>query len=181
MSKSKVLLVALGVCAATVVGVQWWPDLTGPIQAEETGMSLTGEDYAQIQHLYARYAHGIDSRADNGALYASVFVPDSRFINQNANPEGEGLAGREAMIQQYGRNSDGKPNPITVSHTAQNIIIEPAAWGAVGRAIMHDGYYVDTLVKTPEGWRFRHRNYRIDFPNTVEAFERAAARRQTVP
>ena len=35
------------------------------------------DDHAAIQQLYARYAHGLDTAADNGQLFMGVFTPDA--------------------------------------------------------------------------------------------------------
>lgn len=189
MLKSKALLGALALCAVTLVVTIWWSGLSAETTAQPTAteltpdaQALTPEDYAEIRHLYARYAQGIDSKAENGALYASVFLPDSQFINQHTESDPydqpDALVGLEALTKQYGRSRTGEPSDIGVSHPTWNVMIEPAPWGAIGRAYMHDGYYVDTIVKSPQGWRFKHRNFRMDFPDAPDSFHQTAPRRR---
>jgi hypothetical protein len=139
---------------------------------------LSPEDHAQIQHLYARYAHGIESAADHGALYASVFTPDAEFRTAGDYERG-GVVGLPALIKQYALTPDGKPKPIRLGHETWNVIADPAPWGAVARAYFGAGYYVDTLVKTPDGWRFRYKNWRRDYPAPAPAQVIAAPQAQT--
>ena len=68
-----------------------------------------------------------------------------------------------------------------VKHLYVNHIITPTAEGAVGTVdmlmiglggdpnkIRHEGYYEDTYVKTPQGWRFKSRIHHVPpaSPNT---------------
>jgi len=61
-----------------------------------------------------------------------------------------------------------------VKHLYVNHIITPTAEGATGTVdmlmiglngdpnkIRHDGYYADTYVKTPAGWRFKSRIHHV--------------------
>ncbi|MEQ1575693.1 MAG: nuclear transport factor 2 family protein [Vicinamibacterales bacterium] len=123
---------------------------------------LSPDDRAQIQHLYARYAHGIESAADNGQLYASVFTPDAEFRTAGDYERG-GVVGIPALIKQYAFTPDGKPKPIRLGHETWNVFADAAPWGAVARAYFNAGYYIDTLVKTPNGWRFKYKNWRRDY------------------
>ena len=124
---------------------------------------LTAQDYAEIQQLYAHYAWSIDTRADNGMVYARTFTPDGEFVNGDSRTTGhEQLA---AMIR-----GDGQPSPVP-THFTMNIAVESAPGGARGRAYLAitggepggpqtlntTGTYSDILVKTSEGWRFKQR------------------------
>ena len=135
---------------------------------------LSATDYADIEHLYARYAHGIDSKADNGALFGSVYLPDSFFRAEFDNY----VTPNEKLMQTYGRTPSGQPAPIIAGgHQTYGIVIEPAPWGAYGLAHMGNGAYYDTLVKTSDGWRFKARNCRWDiaFPGARVDQARQAA------
>ena len=131
--------------------------------AQTGGNMLTAQDYAEIQQLYAHYAWSIDTRAENGMVYAKTFTPDGKFVNGDNTVVGhEQLA---AMIR-----GDGQPSPVP-THFTMNIAIEPAPEGAHGRAYLAitggepnaqqalstTGTYEDILVKTSEGWRFKQR------------------------
>src|SRR5207244_2064064 len=60
--------------------------------AERT--QLTAQDYLDIQQLVARYAHAMDSGADNGFAYADLFTLDGEFVS----PTGT-IRGREALAE----------------------------------------------------------------------------------
>jgi hypothetical protein len=120
---------------------------------------LSPEDYIEIEQLYARYNHLIDSGDAEG--YASLFTPDGSF---NANK------GHDALVQ-FIRNRNA-PN---LRHWNTNLVITPTAEGARGAvylmflnvagrpaAVGNAGKYEDTLVKTPQGWRFKTRVNRIE-------------------
>src|SRR5437016_4888645 len=94
------------------------------------GPGLTAQDYADIQRLYAQYGHGFDSKADDGQLYGDVFTNDGVFEDQFD----RWTYGRDALLVQYGHTRTGRPNPISNSHSTWNVLIDPAPWGAVGRA-----------------------------------------------
>jgi ketosteroid isomerase-like protein len=139
---------------------------TRPLRsAHQTATPLSPADYAEITHLYARYAHGIDSKADDGALFASTYTPDAFFRTV-----GDDLTtSRATLTDKYARLPGGGPAPIVAGgHATFNIMIEPGPSGAIGYAYFNDGSYIDMLVRTPEGWRFKARNYRQDlaFPLT---------------
>ena len=43
---------------------------------------LTAADYIEIRQLVARYAYAVDTGADNGNVYASLFAPDGAFADR---------------------------------------------------------------------------------------------------
>jgi len=136
---------------------------------------LTADDYAAIQQLYAQYAHGFDSKVDDGQMYVAVFTDDGAFTDQFDRRD----VGAAALLERYGHTRTGKPNPISNSHSTWNVAIDPAPWGATGRAYKSNGIafdaqrrpvpvgvpgvYYDILVKTSSGWRFRQRIFRQEF------------------
>ena len=143
------LVAALAMCAALAA-------------QEKGGKTLTPQDYAEIQQLYSRYAWSIDTRAENGMVYANTFTPAGEFVNVNANSK---TVGREKLAEMI--RGDGTPSPIP-THNMSNIVIEPSQEGARGGAyltiiggekpaVTAIGTYQDILVKTSEGWRFKQR------------------------
>jgi hypothetical protein len=135
---------------------------------------LTALDYIQIQQLVAKYARAIDTCSNNGYDYADLFTPDGVFIPSiNGKPAGK-IQGRERLAEVSGGGSRGCRNvgwiEQGVLHIYVNHIITPTAEGATGTVDMlmiglggdpnrieHDGYYEDTYVRTPQGWRFQQR------------------------
>ena len=68
MLKRSTLATAL---ATLILGSATW------LLAQQRGARLTGDDYIEIQQLYARYNNAIDSGDAEG--YAATFVPDGTF------------------------------------------------------------------------------------------------------
>ncbi len=137
-------------------------------------MELTALDYIQIQQLVAKYAQYIDTCSNNGYDYADLFADDGFFASFRDGQVGPKSQGREALAKVSG----GGPNGCTgagwirqgVHHIYVNHIIDPTPEGAKGQVNMlmiglggdknkieHDGFYEDTYVKTPAGWKFKSR------------------------
>ena len=139
-------------------------------QSKGRHASLGADDYAEIQRLYARYAWALDSRAGNGAAYASVYTPDGEFVYGTTK-----TVGRDKLAVQFGssRNPSAKVSP---HHFVTNLMISPTEGGARGSAYVlvvtageagkapsiAGGTYSDLLVKTGEGWRFKRREIVMD-------------------
>ncbi len=135
---------------------------------------LTALDYFQIQQLVARYARAIDTCSNNGYDYADLFTADGAFIPEVNGKPGAKIQGRERLAEVSGGGSRGCKNVgwivQGVRHLYVNHIITPTPEGATGTVDMlmiglggdpnkieHDGYYEDTYVRTPQGWRFKQR------------------------
>lgn len=139
----------------------------------QSAPSLTALDYIEIEQLVYRYGWALDSGADNGFAYADLYAPDGIFTGTNQGPSGRSYQGRDRLAALA---RGGKRGPAFVSHYVTNVIIEPAADGAVGRTYVaifdignggngaksrldHGGLYNDAYVKTDSGWRFKTRAY----------------------
>ena len=120
----------------------------------QTAPELTAEDYSEILQLYFKYPLMLDS--GNAEGFANLFTEDGAF--------GSRVVGREALIEFATR----EPRPIR--HAPLTPIIMPTAEGARGvvmnlfidvsqqpAVITRVSQYTDTLVKTPQGWRFKTR------------------------
>ena len=120
--------------------------------------TLTSQDHDEIRQLYARYAHTIDTGDAEG--WANTFTDDGIFGNAR---------GRAALVEfvhtVYKQNQElGRQS----RHWNNQILIEPTAEGARGSCylvlyntgvsppvVRLTGVYRDTLVRTPQGWRFQ--------------------------
>jgi hypothetical protein len=137
-------------------------------------MELTALDYFQIQQLVAKYAQYIDTCSNNGYDYADLFAEDGFFAPFQNGQLGRKAQGREALARVSGGGPDGCTGAgwirQGVHHIYVNHIIDPTPEGAKGQVNMlmiglggdknkieHDGYYEDTYVKTPAGWKFKSR------------------------
>jgi len=128
---------------------------------------LTPLDYIEIRQLVARYAYAVDSGADEGRVYASLFAADGAFADRS----GRETTGREALAALARRNTRGLQSAF---HFIVNHVIEPSPEGARGKEyllqvrigegerpndVFGGGRYDDIYVKTAEGWRFKRRQF----------------------
>ena len=137
--------------------------LVGISGAEAQG-TLTGEDHAEIQRLYARYNLAIDSGDAEG--WAGVFTEDGVFGNSE---------GRAALIEFAKSFYEGQGG--NARHWNTNVDVTATRDGAEGTCYLQlwnvgvrpatitvTGVYHDTLVKTAGGWRFKTRRVEMDRP-----------------
>jgi hypothetical protein len=128
---------------------------------------LTVMDYLEIQQLVTRYAYALDSGVDSGRMYAGLFAHDGVFVQRT----GQEISGDDNLAALAVRNQKG---PLAVFHFILNDIIEPSPEGAIGKQYLSQlkigengrpsevsggGHYDDVYVKTPEGWRFKRRQF----------------------
>ena len=159
-------------------------------------MELTALDYIQIQQLVAKYAQYIDTCSNNGYDYADLFAAEGFFAPFQNGEIGRKAQGREALAKVSGGGPDGCTGAgwirQGVHHMYVNHIIDPTPEGAEGQVNMlmiglggdknkieHDGYYEDTYVKTPQGWRFASRVHHTTY--NAAALGRGAGQRGAAP
>lgn len=153
-------MVAAALAGGLVVGA--WVHTQGSSSAAAE-MALSGTDIAQIEQLYARYNQGWDFK--DVELYLSAYTDDAVFTT------GAGVAyeGKDA-IRDYLTTGFANGASGDRTHNNTSILITPTADGAKGRgywyvvdvmsqppAIAGAGYYDDTFVRTPDGWRMKSR------------------------
>ena len=128
-----------------------------PITANAEG--LTQQDYIEIQQLYARYNHAIDSGDAEG--WADTFTADGVFAGR--------FKGRDALIG-FVKLWRERMNGAQRRHWNSNLTIAGDGKTATGSvylmlldigqkpvAVASTGTYADALVKTANGWRFTSR------------------------
>ena len=175
-------MVAFMVGVATLAAPQAQQPRPGAQRARDGAPTLTALDYAQIQQLYATYAFAYDTASANGDDYARLFTPDGAFNFPNGDPRrrcdpiepGSKVAECKgpAALAKLARGTGETKGRLTLSHVTTNIVIEPSPEGAKGKAYLSlpglgtqgggmrvAGLYEDTMVKTPEGWKFKLRVY----------------------
>jgi hypothetical protein len=128
---------------------------------------LTPLDYVEIRQLVARYAYAVDTGVEDGNVYAGLFAPDGAFADRS----GRETKGRDALAALARRNTRG---PQSAFHFIMNHVIEPSPEGARGKEyllqlrigdgerpndVFGGGHYDDVYVKTPDGWRFKRRQF----------------------
>jgi ketosteroid isomerase-like protein len=148
------------------VSRHFWPAVVMLLAglASAQAAELTTQDYVEIQQLYARYNHAIDSGDAEG--WADTFTPDGVF-NQR-------YKGRDGLLD-FMKQWTTKMNGANRRHWNSNLLITPSAEGASGKvmlmllevgtkspSILMTGQYSDVLVKTANGWRFKTRNVKND-------------------
>jgi hypothetical protein len=160
-------LTCVAMCLAVSAGVSGQPPATAP-------RALTALDYLEIQQLVAKYARAIDTCSNNGYDYADLFTADGAFVPSFEGKPLPAIQGRERLAEISGGGSRGCKNvpwiEQGVRHIYTNHVITPTVDGASGvvdmlmiglggdpNKIEYDGYYEDTYVRTPQGWRFKQR------------------------
>ena len=132
--------------------------------------ALTGQDYGEIEGLYARYSQGSDFR--DLELFLSAFSEDAVIVSADGSSTQGIPAMRAARAERYQETGDTGRR-----HRTGSYLITPTADGAHGRAYyvlldvttgppttVFTGYYDDEFVRTPEGWRIKHRSVNRDVP-----------------
>jgi ketosteroid isomerase-like protein len=132
-------------------------------------VSLSADDIAAIQQLYARYNHAVDMGSPTA--FAEVFTPDAVFVTDMGT-----YTGRDALLEFAGWFRGAMST--NVRHWTNNLVLEESGAGASGACYlvafsvgdpagpkpMASGLYDDRLVRTPEGWRFAARTIVMDKP-----------------
>jgi hypothetical protein len=153
-----VVAVVLVAGSVTGVGAQRSQQRAGAARAP----TLTAMDYIEIQQLLARYSFALDTGADNGYMYADLYLPDGVFNKSKGREELAALA------------RGGRRGPTNVRNLGSFPIIKPSPEGATGiqyaqainfgenrqpTELDHFGHYEDVYVKTADGWRFKSRTF----------------------
>lgn len=132
---------------------------------------LTGQDYGEIEALYARYSQGSDFR--DGELFVSAFSDDATIVRA----DGSSIQGGPALVAERAARNQGQTGDVGRRHRTGSYLITPTAEGATGRAYyvlldvtkrpaetLFTGYYDDVFVRTSDGWRIKHRTINRDTP-----------------
>lgn len=141
----------------------------GWLQAQDDGcLALTGADIAEIEQLYARYNQGLDFK--DVELYLSAYADDGVFHGLERHA---GQAALRAYLETVWA-SDARANR---THNSTSILLAATPGGAKGRgyfsvidvtsrppAIAGHGYFDDTFVRTPDGWRIETRTLGAPWP-----------------
>jgi 3-phenylpropionate/cinnamic acid dioxygenase small subunit len=121
-------------------------------------MTLDTGELASIQQLYSLYGHVMDDR--DWPRLGEVFTPDCVFdATAMGVPQMTGLE----EIARISSTTDKAP----IGHHVTNVLVEridgdaaevrAKAIGIYSRGRAFSGEYRDTLVRTDDGWRIRHR------------------------
>jgi hypothetical protein len=125
-----------------------------PPAAKGSVAPLTAQDLAEIYALYAKYPVLLDAGDAEG--YADLFTADGSFGN---NRNRDGLIAfvrnrQRSTVYHVPMTPLITASPEGANGTVMNLFIDI---GANPPAITRVSRYTDTLVKTPNGWRFKTR------------------------
>lgn len=119
---------------------------------------MDSAELASIQQLYSLYGYVMDDR--DWPRLAEVFTPDCVF---DATALGVPLMTGVAEIEQVSSTTPQAP----IAHHVTNVLVQEIdgdaatvrakAIGIYSRGRAFSGEYRDALVRTPEGWRIKHR------------------------
>ena len=153
---------------------------SGWVYAQQKGGSrhatLTAQDNADIQLLYARYNQGSDF--GDTEMWMSIWTDDAVF---KPSPK-QTLTGTKELAE-FRAARNAARNAATGSqarHWNSSLVLSPTPGGASARAYflvlntttgkqpvtMLAGYYDDTFVKSDKGWRLKTRTLISDPPAT---------------
>ena len=123
-------------------------------------MALTTDDLVEINHIYAKYSHALDT--GQAELFLSLWAPDGTFTQ-----EGRTRRGHEELREMGSRGIAGRAR-----HFNANIMIDGDGDQATGtsylyltRAVKQEpliGIYTDMLVKINGHWVFQTREVKGD-------------------
>ena len=160
-------MLVLVVMLSVLAGISW-------SHAQQPGGSpaaaLSGQDYAEIIHLFGRYNQGTDFR--DAAMWLSVFTADAVF---QPGGDAQEIVGQEALAEWRAQNFAARPPERQSRHWNSSWVITPTSGGVMGRAyylvvdvssgqpvVGGSGYYDDVYVKTSDGWRIKERRSNAD-------------------
>jgi len=144
----------------------------GWLSAQGSRPELTGQDYAEIEQLIAKYNQATDF--EDLDMYASIFTEDAVWKREQG---GQALIGREALVNSLSERFATRPAEHERRHWQNNHVITATPNGATSRVYFVSfevsyvppkpalsGHYDDVLVRTPEGWRIKERTLVLDQP-----------------
>ena len=142
----------------------------GWLSAQGSKAALTGQDYAEIEQLIARYNQATDF--EDLDMYASIFTEDAVWRGS-----GRELVGRQAMVNSLAERFATRPAEHERRHWQNNHVITATPDGATSRVYFVSfevsysppkpalsGHYDDVLVRTLDGWRIKERELTVDQP-----------------
>lgn len=143
----------------------------GWVSAQGTrGAALTGQDYAEIEHLMAQYYQALDF--EDRAMFESIWTEDAVYRMDGRDLS---VTGRDAIVERTVGRWNARPPEHERRHLQNNLVVKPTADGATSRVYWVSfevsysppkpalsGHYDDVLVRTADGWRFKERVLVID-------------------
>lgn len=125
------------------------------------------DDTIAIQQLLNRYSVGSSRREFDDVV--STYAPNGVWEIASWNQSYDGHAAiREALLSLTAQTEyvvqQNSPAVITVdgdTATATSVICENGKQADSDGAFQALGYYVDQLVRTAEGWRFKRRSFEL--------------------
>jgi hypothetical protein len=137
--------------------------ICAPPTVRADSMTLSAQDYVEIQQLYARYNVAIDT--GDAEAYAATFTPDGVFNT---------FSGHDALVG-FIKTWRERLNGASRRHWNTNLLISGDGKNATGSVylmlldvstkpvgIAAVATYTDSLVKTSNGWRFTKRTTHSD-------------------
>lgn len=138
-----------------------------------TNQTLTPtEDREAIRHLMTIY----NINGDRGRIeaLASAFAEDGVIEFS-----GESSQGRDVIVKRLSQGGTHNPALELSRHHLTTSLIELDGDRAIARTYFqvltnqgldHHGHYVDTLVRTADGWLIAHRSVRIDYQSPASLY-----------
>lgn len=155
-------LVVVLTASAVIVGLGGW----GYAQQKKTPAPLSTDDYVEIQRLLYTNHTGYDlAQRDNGDMWTNTFLPDAVLDNPPSHLVGHKEIRAYAtdpyktdpkrMLRHWTSTFHVSPHPegaiLSAFYTTMiSVKGGPMTWGG------STGRYESLVVKTKDGWRFKH-------------------------
>lgn len=131
------------------------------------GAALTAADRIEIHELLAHYAWSLDTGDEEG--FIACFAPDAELVWDAFDPPGCWRG--HAALRRFIACLRARPESAGRQHHVSNVIIEATPGGARVRAYVQValacgdgphrlhvmGYYEDTCIRLPQGWKLARR------------------------
>jgi len=147
-------------------------------------MALSVEDRLDIHDLLVRYGFVVDDR--DWDAFATVFTPDA-IVDFGSDDPPAGLApmvGVQEIVRQYRDVMTHPLQHVIANHLIDRVgedevVVRSKALFPVPRDGVFEGVYRDVVVRTPEGWRIKHKAMTVhdrgESPWNAENFKRMLA------
>jgi hypothetical protein len=129
-------------------------------------MALSVEDRLDIHDLLVRYGFVVDDR--DWDVFACVFTPDA-VVDFGSDDPPMGLApivGVQEIVRQFRDILTHPLQHVIVNHVMdpvsdKEVVVRSKALFPVPGDGVFEGLYRDVVVRTPEGWRIKHKSMTI--------------------
>jgi hypothetical protein len=131
-------------------------------------MGLSVEDRLDIHDVLVRYGFVVDDRdwAGFGAVFTADAVVDFSGGDASGRPGPAAIVGVDEIVRQYRDELTHPLQHIIVNHVIDavsddEVVVRSKALFPVPKDGVFEGLYRDVVVRTPAGWRIKHKSMKV--------------------